>query len=103
MPTYANFCRVTATPEEIILDFGLNPQPFSPGKQVIKASQRLVMNLFTAKRLLSVVAMTVQRHEGTFGAIEMDVNRRISAQYSAFTPAIPGIHPKAPETIKIGR
>ena len=25
---YANFCRVTGTPEELILDFGLNPQPF---------------------------------------------------------------------------
>ena len=25
---YANFCRVTGTPEELIIDFGLNPQPF---------------------------------------------------------------------------
>ena len=25
--TYANFCRVTGTPEELIVDFGLNPQP----------------------------------------------------------------------------
>jgi hypothetical protein len=27
-PLYANFCRVTGTPEELIIDFGLNPQPF---------------------------------------------------------------------------
>src|SRR5206468_6632328 len=26
LPSYSNFCRVTATPEEVILDFGLNPQ-----------------------------------------------------------------------------
>ncbi|MBR5711031.1 MAG: DUF3467 domain-containing protein, partial [Thermoguttaceae bacterium] len=25
--SYANFCRVTGTPEELIIDFGLNPQP----------------------------------------------------------------------------
>ena len=24
--TYANFCRVTGTPEELIVDFGLNKQ-----------------------------------------------------------------------------
>ena len=28
MALYANFCRVTGTPEELIIDFGLNPQPF---------------------------------------------------------------------------
>jgi hypothetical protein len=43
-PTYANFCRVTATPEEMLLDFGLNSQPFAPGRQDVKASQRVVMN-----------------------------------------------------------
>ena len=29
LTTYANFCRVTGTPEELIVDFGLNTQPFS--------------------------------------------------------------------------
>jgi hypothetical protein len=76
-PTYANFCRVTATPEEIILDFGLNSQPFATGRQDVKANQRVVMNLFTAKRLLTAVGMTIQRHEQTFGAIELDINRRV--------------------------
>src|SRR5262249_10833521 len=32
LPSYSNFCRVTATPEEVILDFGLNPQPFASGR-----------------------------------------------------------------------
>jgi hypothetical protein len=76
LPSYANFCRVTATPEEVILDFGLNPQPFVEGRQNIKASQRLVMNFFTAKRLLTALGMTVQRHEGVFGEIELDVRKR---------------------------
>jgi len=76
LPSYSNFCRVTATPEEVILDFGLNPQPFATGRQEVKANQRLVMNFYTAKRLLTALGMTIQRHEGTFGAIELDVRRR---------------------------
>ena len=76
LPSYSNFCRVTATPEEVILDFGLNPQPFAQGRQDVKATQRIVMNFYTAKRLLTAMGMTIQRHEGTFGAIELDVRRR---------------------------
>lgn len=75
-PSYSNFCRVTATPEEVILDFGLNPQPFAQGRQDVKANERIVMNFYTAKRLLTALGMTIQRHEGTFGSIELDVRRR---------------------------
>jgi hypothetical protein len=78
LPSYSNFCRVTATPEEVILDFGLNPQPFATGRQDVKANQRIVMNFYTAKRLLTALGMTIQRHEGTFGSIELDVRRRAS-------------------------
>jgi hypothetical protein len=76
LPSYSNFCRVTATPEEVILDFGLNPEPFKQGRQDVKANQRIVMNFYTAKRLLTALGMTIQRHEGTFGSIELDVRRR---------------------------
>ena len=73
---YSNFARVTATPEEVIVDFALNPNPFQTGKQEVKVTQRLIMNFYTAKRLCSALAMTLQRHEQTFGAIELDVRRR---------------------------
>jgi hypothetical protein len=73
---YANFARVTATPEEVIVDFALNPQPFAVGRQEVKVSQRLIMNFYTAKRLLGALQMTIQRHESAFGAIELDVRRR---------------------------
>src|SRR4051794_15980849 len=76
LPSYSNFCRVTATPEEVILDFGLNPQPFAAGRQEVKANLRIVTNFYTAKRLLTAMGMTIQRHEQTFGAIELDVRRR---------------------------
>jgi hypothetical protein len=73
---YANFCRVTGTPEELLIDFGLNPQPFGVPTQPIVVSQRIVTNLYTAKRLLHVLQLTVQRHEATFGALETDVQKR---------------------------
>jgi hypothetical protein len=35
------------------------------------------MNHFTAKRLLQALAVTLQRHEQTFGTLETDVMRRL--------------------------
>lgn len=74
---YANFCRVTATPEEVILDLGLNPHPFGAPSGKVRVSQRLIMNFFTAKRLLAALSMTIQRHEQMFGVLETDVNKRV--------------------------
>ena len=73
---YANFARVTATPEEVIMDFGLNPNPFVAGRQDIQVTQRLILNFFTAKRLLYALHQTIQRHEQTYGTVELDLNRR---------------------------
>ena len=73
---YSNFARVTSTAEEVIIDFCLNPNPVHTGRQEITVSQRLIMNFYTAKRLFSALGMTLQRHEGTFGAIELDIRRR---------------------------
>ena len=73
---YSNFARVTSTAEEVIIDFCLNPNPFHTGRQEIGVSQRLIMNFFTAKRLFSAMGMTLQRHEQTFGSIELDIRRR---------------------------
>ena len=73
---YYNFARVSGTAEEVILDFGLNLQPFAQGPQTVRANHRIVMNQFTTKRLLAAISMTIQRHEQTFGVIELDVQRR---------------------------
>ena len=74
---YANFCRVTGTPEELILDFGLNPQPFGIPKSPIPISHRLIVNFYTAKRMLQALSMTIQRQEATFGVLETDVQKRV--------------------------
>lgn len=74
---YSNFARVTATPEEVIVDFALNPNPFVQGKYEVKISQRLIMNFYTAKRLCRALVATLQRIESSFGSIELDVQRRV--------------------------
>jgi hypothetical protein len=74
---YANFCRVTGTPEEMIIDFGLNPQPFGVPTQPIPITQRIITNFFTAKRMLHALQLTIQRHEATFGVLETDVQKRV--------------------------
>ena len=74
---YANFCRVTGTPEELIIDFGLNPQPFGVPTDPIPVTQRIITNFFTAKRMLHALQLTVQRHEATFGVLETDVQKRV--------------------------
>ena len=75
--TYANFCRVTGTPEELIIDFGLNPQPIGIPTTPIVVTNRIVTNFYTAKRMLLALQTTIQRHEQTFGALEIDVQKRI--------------------------
>jgi Protein of unknown function (DUF3467) len=83
---YANFCRVTGTPEELILDFGLNSQPMgAPTKVDIK--QRLVVNYFTAKRILHALGLSIQRHEMAFGVLETDVQKRVSPALRRSAPA----------------
>jgi len=77
---YANFCRVTGSPEELIVDFGLNPQPVGIPKDPIYVKQRVIMNFFTAKRLLAALQMSVQRHEAVFGVLETDIQKRLRVQ-----------------------
>ena len=77
---YANFCRVTGSPEELIVDFGLNPQPVGVPKEPIQVKQRIILNFFTAKRLLAALSMSVQRHEAVFGVLETDIQKRLKPQ-----------------------
>jgi Protein of unknown function (DUF3467) len=77
---YANFCRVSSTPEELVLDLGLNPQPYATGPQTIRVSQRIILNHYTAKRLLSALSMALQRHEQAFGVLETDIRKRVRNQ-----------------------
>ena len=77
---YANFCRVTGSPEELIVDFGMNAQPIGANDKPVEITQRIVLNFYTAKRLLHALHVSVQRHEEVFGKIETDIQKRVVAK-----------------------
>ena len=81
--SYANFCRVTGSPEELIIDFGLNAQPMNSNDKPVEINQRIILNFFTAKRLLHALHVSVQRHEEVFGEIETDIQKRVKPQETA--------------------
>jgi hypothetical protein len=74
---YTNFCRVSVTPEELVLDFGLNPQVTPTQTEPVKLTHRVVMNFFTAKRLLLALNNVVVQHENSYGAMELDFQKRV--------------------------
>ncbi len=76
---YTNFCRVNVTPEELVLDFGLNTQLAPNPTEPVHLTHRVVMNFYTAKRLLNALAAVVTQHEGTYGTLELDFQRRAGA------------------------
>lgn len=81
--TYANFCRVTGTPEELIVDFGLHKQVGGTSPETIQLTQRIIVNFFTAKRLAYALGHAVSRHEQAFGNLEIDVQKRAAQSQGA--------------------
>jgi hypothetical protein len=73
---YTNFCRVSVTPEELVLDFGLNTQMAPNPTEPIRLSHRVVMNFYTAKRLMNALINVVNAHEAAYGVLELDFQRR---------------------------
>ena len=76
--TYVNFCRVMGSPEELVLDMGMNPAPFATGDVTVRVDHRIAMNYFTAKRMYAALQQSLQRHEQVFGVIELNVQRRVT-------------------------
>lgn len=76
--TYSNMCRVTGTPEEVIMDFALNPNAFGQVvEESMKIDHRIVMGYQAAKRTALVLLETIRQHEARFGEIELDPRRRL--------------------------
>jgi hypothetical protein len=74
---YVNFCRVIGTPEELIIDFGMNASSVNDAEHPMVTHQRIALNLLTAKRLMQTLQISVQRHEAAFGPLETDIQRRL--------------------------
>jgi hypothetical protein len=74
---YVNFCRVTGTPEEMIIDFGLQTVEGAE-HDAWEARQRITIDFYTAKRLVHVLQSTLAQYEATFGVVEPDVEKRLA-------------------------
>ena len=79
--SYANGFRTAATPEEVVVDFGLNyfqpsDQQTGERKMAFKANERIIMNYFSAKRLTLALSQIIRRYEREFGELELDAAKR---------------------------
>ena len=81
--SYTNAVRTSTTPEEVILDFGMNlanPAPASPEQPeiILKITNRVIMNYYSAKRLTMTLSQIIRQYEEQFGELELDVAKRIT-------------------------
>lgn len=70
---YANIFFVASTQEEMGIEFGTF---MPPNQQQVKVYERVYVNYYTAKRLLSAIARSVQQYEAQFGVLEVDPRKR---------------------------
>lgn len=78
--SYANVCRIAQTPNEVIVDFGMNPNFFGNIlDEPLKLENRVVMSHDAAKRLCLHLMATIQNFESRYGTIELDVAKRLKA------------------------
>ena len=76
--SYANVCRIAQTPNEVIIDFGLNPNFYGTIlEEPLKLENRVVMSHDAAKRLCLHLTSTIQNFEARYGPIELDVTKRL--------------------------
>src|SRR3954468_18795154 len=76
--SYANVCRIAQTPNEVIVDFGLNPNFFGNIlDEPLKLDNRVILSHDAAKRLCIHLTATIQNYEARYGSIELDVTKRL--------------------------
>lgn len=79
--SYANVCRIAQTPNEVIVDFGMNPNFFGNIlDEPLKLDNRVIMSHDAAKRLCLHLTATIQNFESRYGTIELDVAKRLKQQ-----------------------
>lgn len=75
--SYANTIRTSTTPDEVIMDFGVNmptPTPDNKPMLVFDVSSRIVMNWRGAKRLAITLGQVIRQYEQANGEINLNNN-----------------------------
>ncbi len=75
--SYANSVRITGSPEELVMDLGLNPMPVGNSVKPIAASHTLIVDFQTGNTLLNQLSKTLEQYEAKHGLIEMDIQKRV--------------------------
>ncbi len=67
---YANVCNVATTREEVMLLFGTSQAWSNMVEDVtVDLSDRIILNPFAAKRLLIMLAKTLEEYEKAYGSL----------------------------------
>jgi hypothetical protein len=67
---YANVCNVATTREEVMLLFGTTQNWTNTSEEVnVELHERVVMNPFAAKRMLLLLAKTLEEYEKVHGTL----------------------------------
>jgi Protein of unknown function (DUF3467) len=78
--SYANVCNVSSTREEVVLAFGVNNGwERSQDTVQVQLTNRIVLNPYAAKRLVSVLNRVVAEYESKFGALKENPSPQANA------------------------
>ncbi len=74
---FSNIFRLSATHEDLFLDFAINMQHHDkPNTVVMDVNTRVAMSFHAAKRLALALSQAVQRYEQVYGPIQLDPRQR---------------------------
>jgi len=74
---YANFVRLNAGPEELILELGLNPEPVGIPTKPIPVAYAAIMDFHTASTFLRQISTLLIEYEAKNGLIETVIEKRV--------------------------
>jgi len=75
---YVNFVRLTGSPEELVIDLGLNRKPVGVSTEPIPISHTVIMDYHTTGAFYRQVSALVAEYEAKNGTIETDIQKRIT-------------------------
>jgi hypothetical protein len=74
---FSNIFRLSATQEDLFLDFAINMQHHDkPNTVIMDVNTRVAMSFYAAKRLALALSQAVQRYEQVYGPIQLDPRQR---------------------------
>jgi hypothetical protein len=91
---YANVFNVTAIREEIVLLLG-ESEWLDKDERTVRLTNRILLNPFTAKRLLILLQNAVQKHESKFGLLESEFPAPTGLLKADSTPSMEEIKRRA--------